>query len=405
MQRESPVQSSTLAATENMAHPGVDPGHIDVGGSGRRLLFAYATGILTAMVVGALCLTFLLLRLRRMDESARVRTAVLDAIKMPLDYRRRFSAPDEVIQDGRRVRAVVDNSNNPMQRDPHNTMLVVPDPERKFALRPNADVTVDVLRASRSMNFDAPLFHVRTGTALPPKLADYLRSQSRLRFRYTVSSDGFRTTLPKVTSGRKVLVAGDSVVFGLGVDDDATVPSQLQTALGSQRQVVNAGVAAYGPEQIFTYAELLSRKQKYEALIYVMCQNDLDDRDNLEVEAKRVVDKFASIASRFGGNIIVILHTYMEYNLADIFLEAGFPRARLERTERLRKIMPVLCQEAGFGYSDWSDLVVQYGKEQRSIMTRFALYVDHCHLSPLGTRLMAERARTLLDREPVPRVK
>jgi hypothetical protein len=43
------------------------------------------------------------------------------------------------------------------------------------------------------------------------------------------------------------------------------------------------------------------------------------------------------------------------------------------------------------------EVVAQYGRAEKSIMARFALYADHCHLSPLGNRLLAEQARGLLE--------
>ncbi|MBD0372786.1 MAG: hypothetical protein ICV60_18220 [Pyrinomonadaceae bacterium] len=59
----------------------------------------------------------------------------------------------------------------------------------------------------------------------------------------TIDSDGYRVVAPHVESERKVLLLGDSVVFGYGLNDDETIPSQLQRL--TKDQVVNIGVPGY----------------------------------------------------------------------------------------------------------------------------------------------------------------
>jgi lysophospholipase L1-like esterase len=36
-------------------------------------------------------------------------------------------------------------------------------------------------------------------------------------------------------------------------------------------------------------------------------------------------------------------------------------------------------------------------KVEKSIFSKFSLYTDHCHLSPLGNRLMAEKLFNTLE--------
>jgi lysophospholipase L1-like esterase len=80
----------------------------------------------------------------------------------------------------------------------------------------------------------------------------------------------------------------------------------------------------------------------------------------------------------------------MEYSLRDIFLEDGWKQKRIEKTHALRSALPKICKEYGYGYSDWTDIVDDFLEGEKNIFSRFALYADHCHLSPLGNRLMAE---------------
>jgi hypothetical protein len=62
----------------------------------------------------------------------------------------------------------------------------------------------------------------------------------------------------------------------------------------------------------------------------------------------------------------------------------------------LRKKMAGLSSERGFLFSDWTSIVDRFMAEQRSIFSRFALYVDHAHLSPLGNQLLANEVLDLL---------
>jgi lysophospholipase L1-like esterase len=81
----------------------------------------------------------------------------------------------------------------------------------------------------------------------------------------------------------------------------------------------------------------------------------------------------------------------MEYNLRDIFLEKGWSDEWIDKTHQLREALPKMCKEHEFAYFDWTDIVENYMEEEESLFSRFALYVDHGHLSPLGHRLIAEK--------------
>lgn len=85
------------------------------------------------------------------------------------------------------------------------------------------------------------------------------------------------------------------------------------------------------------------------------------------------------------------MHTCMEYTLRDIFHKNGWKQERIEKTHTLRRALPIIYAEYGYGYYGWTDIVEDFLKGEKSIFSRFALYADHCHLSPLGNRLMAEK--------------
>jgi len=63
----------------------------------------------------------------------------------------------------------------------------------------------------------------------------------------------------------------------------------------------------------------------------------------------------------------------------------------------LRSALPEMCKKRGYEYYDWTDIVNDFMEKEKSIFSRFALYADHCHLSPLGNRLMAAKVFSTME--------
>ncbi len=84
--------------------------------------------------------------------------------------------------------------------------------------------------------------------ALRPNLDNVLVSgavgDARLSFRLSTDADGYRR-MPAVSDAREtVLFLGDSCTMGLGVEDDQTIPYQVQKRMSGVR-CINAGVPGY----------------------------------------------------------------------------------------------------------------------------------------------------------------
>jgi lysophospholipase L1-like esterase len=309
------------------------------------------------------------------------------------EYKQVISLPKEVLKELIKVNAVIENAGNPTKQAEHNTLAVVPDDELKYVLRPDTKMVAAMLRSTKAYNFDPPILIMKYDDQhlISEQLRSYLTHESRLRYSYSIDSNGFRKTLPYVDSNEKVLIIGDSVPFGVGVDDEYTVASYLQKMVNHRYRIVNGGVGGYDGQQAFTKAQRLSSSGKLAGLIYVACQNDFMKAEDSIQEAEVVLKKIKSISEGFSDNITIVLHTYMEYNLRDIFLEDGWKEKRIIKTHALRSALPKMCKKYGYEYCDWTDIVADFMEKERSIFSRFALYADHCHLSPLGNRLMAEK--------------
>lgn len=101
-----------------------------------------------------------------------------------------------------------------------------------------------------------------------------------------INADGFRggpwPTEPDPDSAR-VLLLGDSSVFGMGAEEEATIAGQLEHILASERpeaepRVFNAGVPSYGTRhELLLLKRLGPRLRPRLALVVFHDNNDLDD--------------------------------------------------------------------------------------------------------------------------------
>ncbi|MHC4971139.1 MAG: SGNH/GDSL hydrolase family protein [Planctomycetota bacterium] len=88
----------------------------------------------------------------------------------------------------------------------------------------------------------------------------------------------------KAPGERRVLVLGDSMVYGQGVADDETVPAQLERALGRPgTTVINGGLRAYSTAQELALLKELGGKIRPDLVVLCWFWNDLD-ADPVEVQ-------------------------------------------------------------------------------------------------------------------------
>jgi lysophospholipase L1-like esterase len=350
-------------------------------------LFPYLTGFITASVIFSVLFAIVGHRIGFSLVFDRLRTLLPSG---RAGYEKVLHLPEAVLDELTGIRAVVENADNPTGQPEHDTILVRPDEEIGYALMPNAEIFAYMLKSTKPFNIDPPVLYLdRPYSELSDSLKAYIANEARLKYFYSTEGNGFRTTVPFVTTDRQILVIGDSVAFGIGVDDECTAASFLQGMLGNQYKVVNASVGGYNGQQCFLRANRLSKDKRFEGLIYIACQNDFMQAKDWGEEADDVIKKIRSISDRFGNKVILILHSYMEYTLRDFFLEEEWDEDAIQKTTLLRSTLSASAKQAGFAYYDWTELVSDYMKEQKSLFSRFALYSDHCHLSPLGHRLMA----------------
>jgi hypothetical protein len=88
-----------------------------------------------------------------------------------------------------------------------------------------------------------------------------------------VPTEGLRPNGQPTPSGTEILAVGDSFTYGAGVASRETWPAALERLLG--RPVTNAGVIAYGVDQMAMRAAALSRGRCVEALVVAIIPDDI----------------------------------------------------------------------------------------------------------------------------------
>ena len=353
-----------------------------------RVVFAggYMAGALTVCLAAALVGVYAVAR--RGESRLADELADVGRLLAGIGPRGVVDIPPETLAELAGSGAVIENAGNPTGQPVHDTVLVKPDKELRYVLRPNVRIRVDTLKSKRPLNFDPPSLHTLEGGEMSAQVHEFIESQSLLTYTYSVDAQGRRTTLPTTEATAAVLMIGDSVAFGVGVGDDATAASCLQREVGDRFRIVNAGVGGYDGRQCAMAAIRWSRQRAYEGLIYVACQNDFGYETE---EAAAVIARLASIADRVKGRIIVVFHAYLEYCAPDVFLGVGLAPGGIDKTHQLRIAVREECRRHGLAYVDWPEMVQQHTAQGKSLLARFALYADHCHLSPLGNRALARR--------------
>lgn len=114
---------------------------------------------------------------------------------------------------------------------------------------------------------------------------------------YNVNSLGFRGSdilIPKPTNERRILWLGDSAVFGIGVDNDNTIPAVVESLANSSGtdlpriSVLNMGVPSYNSEQELIQFETLGLRLEPDAVLLLFSPNDIEPKN-------WVFDKRASV--------------------------------------------------------------------------------------------------------------
>jgi hypothetical protein len=337
--------------------------------------FCYAAGIITAALV---CLALSVF----MKHCVMPQGLLPPAKSTPApDTKETIYLPADILAELVQLRGTVDNAGNLTQQEPRNTVLVKPDAEAGYLIRPNVTINEYMLKSQTGLNFWTPALYIDAASKVSDKLEKYLAEQTRLKVSISTDENGFRKTLPLVKAEKKILIVGDNVAFGLCVNDEDTVASYLQRMVGTRYQIINAAVGGYDGDQVFKTVKRLSAGDEFSCLVYVAYQNDFQ----LPGGAAGVLERIRGLSDKFKGNVVTCFQTSLMYCAPDVF-----PRF-LARNEvsRLREEFKTAAGALGFSYCDWVGMTDVFQAGRKSLFAKLSLYNDHCQLSPQGNELLA----------------
>jgi len=362
-------------------------------GGSRLVGIAFLGGIFTASIIALAFFVFLGIQIGFVTIWERTGVALTS---MVLDM------PGKLVDELAAMDAAIDNAGNPTNAAEHDTIIVRPDDELGWVLRPGVSVDAYQIGAGDPVNLDPPVVYAEAGSQMSDALRTFLEQRTVVRTTFNVDADGFRRTVPEVDAEKKILMVGDSGLFGIGVDDEDTIASRLQRLLGDSYRVVNAGIVGYDGARAFNAARKLSEAEDYEVLVYVAHNNDFYEPHHISNPdvARRVIADFESLKGRFPGGVVVAFITALEYTADDVLRSQGWRRERIESLDRLRRELPVMTGQAGFPFVDWTDVVAETRTREKTIFAPWSLYADHAHLAPRGAQLFSERIHAALREKP-----
>jgi hypothetical protein len=130
------------------------------------------------------------------------------------------------------------------------------------------------------------------GLRLAPRASGTIALGRNPTAAYSTDRHGWRSGPVLAKNTDSIVIVGDSQVFGLGVEDDATVAARLQAHTG--RPVHNGGVPTYGPEEYLAVLdELLGASDARTGVLVVNLANDLFEIGRPNVDRHAVWDGWA----------------------------------------------------------------------------------------------------------------
>jgi lysophospholipase L1-like esterase len=114
--------------------------------------------------------------------------------------------------------------------------------------------------------------------------ADGVFDHPRFRINVHINSKGLRDrehAYERSPGTQRILVIGDSFVWGYGVEQRETFPKLLEARL-PRVEVINAGVAGYGTDQELLWLRSEGVRYRPDLVVLVMCGND-DDENNRDL--------------------------------------------------------------------------------------------------------------------------
>ncbi len=259
------------------------------------------------------------------------------------------------------------------------------------ALKPNSRKTAFFLHSSAFNPFESITTFYDADKKLDPRLEGFFQRYGGPRVTISSNSEGERLTVPDVAADRVVFVAGDSVAYGAMIDDKDTIASQMQ-AHDSARRYVNLGIAGIDADQIVCRLEASAKRYKgrIDELIFAYCENHLR-ADRPYGKPTEIVTWLTGFAEREKiSKVTVVFCPYIYMVAPELTRIQGLEGSRFPHREAERAELKSLIEAAGYRWADIGTLAREEEFRQKSHFAILSFFVDHAHLSPLGTKRLVD---------------
>lgn len=258
--------------------------------------------------------------------------------------------------------------------------------------KPDLDRTCSFLRCTIFETFNPPWAFHDHDAKLGAEVARFLDTYSIRKTRHRTNEHGERLTLPRVDADVVVLVAGDSVANGPGVDDGETIASRLQH-LDGDRRYVNIGV---GGAEAFDIAKNLEAAlerhgDRVREVVYVYCENDFKDDKPLGAPDD-VIENLERLVREHGLERVTVVYAPYVFNVfPDVTRVPGDDRAWKTKPHREeRAALSSAVRRAGYAWVDVGELARSRASESGSMFGGLGYFVDVLHLSASGAEAVAK---------------
>jgi len=202
---------------------------------------------------------------------------------------------------------------------------------------------------------------------------------------YHSGPEGIRTRTPGASMGtrrpaHRIALVGDSFTFGLEVKYEDTWGSRLETALGSDTQVINFGVDGYGVDQILLRYQRDVVPWHPDIVIFGMIDDDL----------RRSMCVYAFLCFQTFGEIPFPKPRFVVTQAGPRQLNAPLPRPESIFVRPSIAELPFVEYEISYDPMEWQQGLVHHSYLARFIISRFPRW-------PQPRPQTSDEARTALN--------
>lgn len=264
-------------------------------------------------------------------------------------------------------------------------------PEGCRIAKPNLHKTTIQLRSNEFKLLSPPTLFFDDDATLSDDVKAFLADYGLRNSALHTNEFGERVTVPAVNAASKVLVAGDSIAFGLNIGDNDTLASQLQSQ-DSTKQYVTVGVPGGSAADVICGLESASQRYhgQIDGLIYVYSPTDFSRKDKYG-EPDEFLKWLKHFVERENVREVTLVMGSNLYTIEPHLIRLFKPQKEWYREARALREGAL---GAGYKFVGVTDLALEEANKRKTDLAPWAMFMDgYGHLSPYGGSMVVDRIR------------